>query len=157
MSMEIDRISRSSLDSTSTAGDEYVVVNPEPRLRIANNGDMSELEERMSEFLAPADGGGGEVTLAINGEPIEPSSAAASRQPSTQPPPKCMILNSQSMEKITADILNADNTKAYDPRYAAGSKARIDMITSPVTSPTGRVVKNPFDEKGKTLMSEMSP
>ena len=71
MSMEIDRISRSSLDSTSTAGDEYVVVNPEPRLRIANNGDMSELEERMSEFLAPADGGGGEVTLAINGEPIE--------------------------------------------------------------------------------------
>ena len=44
-----DALSQGSLDS---AGDEFVVVNAEPRLKIANNGDMRELETKMSEVLS---------------------------------------------------------------------------------------------------------
>lgn len=43
-----DTLSRSSLDS---AADEFVVVNAEPKLRIANNGDIDQLAETMSEVL----------------------------------------------------------------------------------------------------------
>ena len=43
-----DTISRGSLDSVST-GDEFVVVNAEPKLRIADNGNPSDLEKKLSE------------------------------------------------------------------------------------------------------------
>ena len=43
-----DSLSQGSLDS---AGDEFVVVNAEPRLKIANNGDCVELEEKLCELL----------------------------------------------------------------------------------------------------------
>ena len=43
-----DTISRSSLDSAS---EEFVLVNAEPRLKIANNGDVKELEKKLSEVL----------------------------------------------------------------------------------------------------------
>ena len=46
-----DTVSRSSIDSTSTGGEDYVVVNAEPRLKIANNGDVTELVKTMSEVL----------------------------------------------------------------------------------------------------------
>lgn len=45
-----DTISRSSLDSLSM-GDEYVMVNAEPRLKIADNGDIQDLEKKLSEVL----------------------------------------------------------------------------------------------------------
>ena len=45
-----DTVSRSSVDSLSM-GDEYVVVNAEPRLKIADNGDISDLEKKLSEVL----------------------------------------------------------------------------------------------------------
>ena len=41
-------MSHSSIDS---AGDEFVVVNAEPKLKIANNGDVNELEQTLSEVL----------------------------------------------------------------------------------------------------------
>lgn len=43
-----DTVSHSSLDS---GGDEFVLVNAEPRLRIANNGNLTELEETLEEVL----------------------------------------------------------------------------------------------------------
>ena len=43
-----DAISHSSLDS---AADEFVVVNAEPRLKIANNGDVDDLRSKLSEVL----------------------------------------------------------------------------------------------------------
>ena len=43
-----DAISHSSLDS---AADEFVVVNAEPKLKIANNGDADELRSKLSEVL----------------------------------------------------------------------------------------------------------
>ena len=45
-----DNVSRTSIDSSST-GDEYVLVNAEPRLRIANNGDLTELEKTLTEEI----------------------------------------------------------------------------------------------------------
>ena len=44
-----DALSQASLDS---ATDEFVVVNAEPRLRIADNGDVRDLESKMSEVLS---------------------------------------------------------------------------------------------------------
>ena len=43
-----DAISHSSLDS---AADEFVVVNAEPRLKIANNGDVNDLKSKLNEVL----------------------------------------------------------------------------------------------------------
>ena len=43
-----DAVSHSSLDS---AADEFVVVNAEPRLKIANNGDVDDLRSKLSEVL----------------------------------------------------------------------------------------------------------
>ena len=43
-----DAISHSSLDS---AADEFVVVNAEPKLKIANNGDVDDLRSKLSEVL----------------------------------------------------------------------------------------------------------
>lgn len=45
-----DTISHSSLDS---AADEYEVINAEPKLKIADNGDIRELERKLSEVLEP--------------------------------------------------------------------------------------------------------
>ena len=39
------------MDSLST-GDEFVVVNAEPRLKISGNGGMDDLEKNMSEVLS---------------------------------------------------------------------------------------------------------
>jgi len=43
-----DTVSQGSLDS---ACDEFVVVNAEPRLRIANDGDPKDLETKLNEVL----------------------------------------------------------------------------------------------------------
>ena len=45
-----DTVSRSSVDSLST-GDEYVMVNAEPKLKIPDNGDIKDLEKKLSEVL----------------------------------------------------------------------------------------------------------
>lgn len=47
-----DALSQGSLDS---ATDEFVVVNAEPKLKIANNGDIKDLETKMSEVLRDSD------------------------------------------------------------------------------------------------------
>lgn len=44
-----DAVSRSSLDSSST-GDEYVVVNGEPKLKIT--GDIRDINDEISEKMA---------------------------------------------------------------------------------------------------------
>ncbi|CAH1786119.1 unnamed protein product [Owenia fusiformis] len=45
-----DTLSQNSVDSAST-GDEFVLVNSEPRLKIPNNGDSVELEKNLTEVL----------------------------------------------------------------------------------------------------------
>lgn len=49
-----DSVSRSSVDSLST-GDEFVVVNAEPRLRIPGDGNLGDLEKNLSEMLGDDD------------------------------------------------------------------------------------------------------
>jgi hypothetical protein len=132
--MDGDAISRSSVDSVSTTGDDYVVVNAEPKLKIGGNGDINDLEQKMSEVLYDGEGRN-----------------AHSEQLRAEPP-KCMILNSQSMERIIADISSADPAKMIDhPLARPRSKTNEEHVVGDITSPTGRMVKNPFDEKGMFL------
>ncbi|XP_064648840.1 rab GTPase-activating protein 1-like isoform X3 [Lineus longissimus] len=129
--MDGDAISRTSVDSASTTGDDYVVVNAEPKLKIGGNGDITDLEQNMSEVLNDGEG-----------------KNAHSDQLRAEPP-RCMILNSQSMERIIADISAADPAKnMIDHPLAPRSRSKTnDDHVNDITSPTGRMVKNPFDEK----------
>ena len=59
-----DTVSRSSVDSSSI-GDEFVVVNSEPKLRMVD-GDSLDLETKMSEVLGDDST---TVVLESNGQP----------------------------------------------------------------------------------------
>ena len=64
-----DTVSQGSLDS---AGDEFVVVNPEPRLRIANNGDVKELESKLNEVLGDDHSDSHSVSQRMAASPTKP-------------------------------------------------------------------------------------
>ena len=69
-----DAISHSSLDS---AADEFVVVNAEPRLKIANNGDVNDLKSKLNEVLhddtttsPPGGSSGDKMSEKVSGPPV---------------------------------------------------------------------------------------
>ncbi|XP_074654020.1 rab GTPase-activating protein 1-like [Tubulanus polymorphus] len=97
--MDCDQISRSSVDSACT-NDEYVMVNAEPKLKIAGNGDIQELEQKMSEVLNDDE-----------------------------------KRNSTSMKEKSANC----ETNAMQ-------LSGLMLTPGSITSPTGRTVKNPFDD-----------
>ena len=71
-----DTISHSSLDS---ATEEYEVVNAEPKLKIPNNGDLNELERKLSETMLEANEKGTEAER----EEEEDSNSVADRMASS--------------------------------------------------------------------------